>query len=511
MENLKELIAIVNRNKIKQTDFINSKSSKSKTQRLYQGIVKGEFTSEEEAFQFFYSDDPASLINFKKLKNRLQKRLINSIFLIDINQPAYDEFQKAYYNCYKEWAAVKILLGRSARRTAIAIAERIFTVAAKHQLSDLILEISRVLRNHYSTVVGDKDKYMKYNNYVNTYSKILNAELLAEEYYQDIAVNYVNKKTLLPEMEAKAFQYSNELRKYTGIMDSYRLNLNAYLVHTLRYEVVNDYQNVLKTCKEAISYFESQSYNSSKIAIFIFLFKMLGCHIQLKEFTAGEQVAQKCLKLVPAGGANWFYTLQQFLILCFHSNHLQKAYDIFCEATHHKKFRLLYNRSTEYWKIYEAYIQYFILIKKIETPTTLNPKLKKFKISRFLNEVPLFSRDKRGMNIPILIIQVLFLLQKRRFEAVIERVEALNQYCYRYLRKNDTFRSNCFIKMLLTLSRANFHRQGVIRKTEKYLLKLKETPYNLPHNQTSGIEIIPYEVLWKYVLASLENKFHYSR
>ncbi len=511
MENLKELITIITRNKIKKTDFISGHSNQSKTQKLYDGIISGQFKNDEEAAEFFYGKGNADSVNYKKLKGRLHKRLVNSIFLIDVNQAAYNEFQKAYYNCYKEWAAVKILLGRSARRTAIAMAERIYNIVMTHQLSDLILDVSRVLRNHYATVSGDKSKYMRYHETVETYQQILNAELMAEAYYQDLAINFVNKKNILPEIESKAQRYSRELRPYTGVMRSYKLNLHAYLIHVTQYELTNDYDLMMEECNNAISYFESKKYDASRAAIFIFMFKILSCHIHLKQFEEGEKIANQCLDLLPRGSNNWFITLQQFLILCFHSNQLQKAYNIFCEATYHKNFRLLYNQSTEYWKIYEAYIQYFISIGKIKPPNSLYPKLKKFKISRFLNEVPVFSRDKRGMNIPILIIQVLFLLKRRRFDAVVERVEALNQYCYRYLRKNDTYRSNCFIKMLLALSKANFHKQGVIRKTSNYFSKLKAYRYEVPTHLSSEVEIIPYEVLWEYVLDSLDNKFYYLR
>ncbi len=93
---------------------------------------------------------------------------------------------------------------------------------------------------------------------------------------------------------------------------------------------------------------------------------------------------------------------------------------------------------------------------------------------------------------------------------VIDRVESLNLYCYRYLRKDDTYRSNCFIKMLLQLPKANFHREAVVRKTEKLYNKLIENPSNLSM-QASEIEIMPYEMLWEYVLDSLDNKIHPTR
>lgn len=510
MEHLKEIINIITSHKVKRIQIIgNPTNYASKTLELYEGIKSGRFTNDKDASEYFYGKGPKSEVNYKKLKARLQKRLINTIFFIDLNQPDYNEFQRAYYNIYKEWAATKILLGRAARRTAISIAERIINTAIRFEFNDLVLDIARALRSHYGSIEGNKQKFKRFDAIVKKHWEILNAELLAEEYYHNIVSNFINTKAANPKIEEMAVEYTTKLKKYTRNLHSYRLNLYAFLVFVLRYQISNDYKNMLIQCEQAIHYFESKQQSSSKVAIFTFLFKMLDCYTQLKKFDEGEIIANRCLKLLPDGSANWFFTLGQFLLLSFHANKLEKAYEIFCKSTEHKNFKLLYDNSAENWRVYEAYIYYFISIGAIKPPAKLKPRIQSFRIQKFLNEVPVYSKDKRGMNIPILIIHILFLLQKQDYDNVIDRVESLNQYCYRYLRKDDTYRSNCFIKMLLQLPKANFHKQGVLRKSKKYFNKLKMHPLNIS-KQANEIEIMPYEILWEYILASLDNKFHYT-
>ena len=86
-------------------------------------------------------------------------------------------------------------------------------------------------------------------------------------------------------------------------------------------------------------------------------------------------------------------------------------------------------------------------------------------------------------------------------------MESLNVYTHRYLRKDDTFRSNCFIKMLLALPAAGFHKKGVLRKARKYWDKLQSVPISVA-NQNTELEIVPYEVLWEFVIESLDERFH---
>ena len=161
--------------------------------------------------------------------------------------------------------------------------------------------------------------------------------------------------------------------------------------------------------------------------------------------------------------------------------------------------------SSEHWKVYEALISYLIAIKKIKQEYKIDEG--NFRLFKFLNDVPTYSKDKQGINITILIIQILFLLQNGKYGEIIDRTESLKTYVHRYLRRDHTFRSNCFIKMLLCLPAASFHKAGVIRKAKKYVDLLKSVPIENA-NQSPEVEIIEYETLWEFVLESLDNKFH---
>src|SRR5690606_18111165 len=193
-------------------------------------------------------------------------------------------------------------------------------------------------------------------------------------------------------------------------------------------------------------------------------YKMLACYIQLKEFEQGEKVANRCLGLLREGEANWFNTLEQYLLLSFHTDNLHRAFNIYCKAKAHTGFKNLYESATENWRVFEAYIQYFILIGAIRLSPSEEQMMKKFGLKKFLNDVPVHSKDKKRRNIPILIIHVLFLLQNKSYDLVMSRLESLNLYSHRYLLKDDTFRSNCFIKMLMQLPKANFNRIALKRK-----------------------------------------------
>lgn len=193
-----------------------------------------------------------------------------------------------------------------------------------------------------------------------------------------------------------------------------------------------------------------------------------------------------------------------------HSKNYQKAYELILTAQNHKNYTKLPPNIKEVWEVYAAYVHYFIRIEKINPIEINGKKLRKFRYYKFLNEVPIYSKDKRGINISILILQTIFLLQAKKYDVMIERIDALKQYCYKYLKKNDSYRSNCFIQMLIKLVEAHFHKVGAIRKANAYLQKLKAYPMEISL-QTSEVEIVPYEDLWQHVIDSVEAEFKYIK
>jgi hypothetical protein len=179
---------------------------------------------------------------------------------------------------------------------------------------------------------------------------------------------------------------------------------------------------------------------------------------------------------------------------------------LYDKVINHPKFEEKQPQIKEMWRIFEACLYYLYKIGKVkeeEAPT----ELKKFKPGKFFNNMPIFSKDKRGMNITILILQILYFIADQDYDKSIDRIEAIEKYLVRYLKEDDTARSNSFIKMLMQIPIGNFHRENVLRKAEKYLKVLQTLPLEAA-NQSHEIEIIPYETLWAFNVETLGTKVY---
>lgn len=505
MRALQELVAIVTQAKIKSAEASNVFDRQTPELRQLYGLIAEQKISNEEELVAYLTPIANTNGRRTRIKTALRDYLLQALLQVDLNLPHYHARQKAWFECYKKWAAAKLLLGRNAHLAALEVAEEILQQATLFEFTDLAVEAARALRLYYGSIDGDIRKYEAFGHLVHRLDDIYRNENLAEEHYTELVIRYVNSKATQSDVHEQAKLYyaaiSPALREY----GTYRLHFCGRLIEVIVHTSMNDYVRTVEVCGDAIRFFEAKSYLAN-IPLQAFLYQEMVCYVQLKDYAQGKVAAARGLKLLEEGTFNWFKYQELLLLLSLHAAEYQEAYVVFHRAVRHRRFGALPAGIRQSWKIFEAYLYYLHENKQL-MPEANDPVFNRFRMSRFLNETPLFARDKRGMNIPILIFQILYLILVRRYDETIDRIEALEKYASRYLKKDDTYRSNCMIKMLLQIPASNFHRAAVSRNAEKFYRLLSEVPLDFAQ-QAHEVEIIPYEALWEMALASLEMNIY---
>ncbi len=505
MNKLKELALILKKYKqdyirvLGNTNCTNSKVGK--IERFYELLTNEEVATDAEAARAlgFKSEKTG---NYRKLKSYLKKDMLNTLYFLDPKH--FDERDNAFQDCFRNWTAVKILYLRQARTTAVALSKQVLKVALKHEFSDIVADISLYLREHYSTWEADLKQLNYFNDLYHEHMEIKLAKDTAFEYYGMVMFKI---KTQAPneEISETAADYHKKLKPLLKKFDNGTIHLYGWFILLIKFLIVNKYRETLKVCEDAIAFFEGKG-KVNNIAIGAFLNQKVTCHIQLKQYEAGKIAIEKAKALTQKGNFNWFTRQIHGFMLAMHTGHYQDAYLIYRESTQNNHFKFMPSAIRENWALYGAYVHYLINMGKIN-PVAGEKEFSKFRLARFLNDVPEYSKDKRGLNVPILIIHFLFLIDQGKYDAAFERLETTEKYCSRYLKKDETFRSNCFIKMLMQMPISGFHRTATLRRAKKYREKLKEVPLDFA-NQAHEVEIIPYEDLWEFAVDSLDNKRH---
>ncbi len=510
MHELRELVSIVTRQKLRSASLLTLKALQPGplSMRLYDLVVDGAVNTDEQAMAALYPDEPDRNISYQRIKKALRDYLVQMLLIIDLQLPHYNPRQRTYFDLCKKWSAIKILLGKNAHRTVLSLAEEVLKAALRYDFTDMALDMVRAMRLYYGSIEGNVKKYEHYGRHVRHLEEVLRYENLAEELYTDLVIRYVNDKSTKRDVPHIARQYFAQIEPALEKYDTYRLHFTGRLIEIIIYTSVNDYRKTIEICDKAIRFFDAKDYVAN-VPLQAFLYQEMVCYVQLRDYERGAKAAERGLQLLEQGSFNWFKYQELFLILSLHSRQYTEAYNIYQTTVKHRRFGGLPEGIRQIWKIFEAYLFYLIQIGRIR-PDASDTPISRIRIMRFLNDVPIFSKDRRGMNIPILIFHILYLILTKDYDAVIDRMEAIKKYTTRYLKRDDNYRSNCFIKMLLVMPDVGFHRVATVRKAESYLKMLRRVPLDFA-NQSHDIEIIPYEDLWEMALDSLENTIYKPR
>lgn len=504
IEDLQDLAKAVSLNKIKNIQIIgNPGNTNTIFDEFYDLLVQGHLKNDTDFCTHFY-DTPTDSKAYYKLKDRLEERLINTFFFIDIQNPQFSDIQKAFYLCYKNSVAVRLLNGKGFRKVAVRLAEKTIKKSLHFSFTSITIDLARVLMFHYGNISGDRKKFEHYLGIINKQFKILKHELKVEQYYAKIYVKSANSNALSKEMVSRVHKFVKKLNKHKNKYVTYRSYYLSNLIYLLDLELNNKWTAVIAKCNEIEESLKKNPRFHSPIALGLLLLHKLQSYLILRDFQNGEKLVVKCSEMLLKDRINWLYLQHLSLVMSIHAQKFEQAKETLDLALDHISTGSNFPLQIEIWKINEAFITYLISIGKIRPIFSQNGKSKStFRLARFLNQVPIYSKDKRGSNITILILQILFLLKDRKYDVIIDRAESLKTYTQRHLKDDETFRSNCFIKMLLCLPEASFNKEKTIEKAQKYIDLLHSVPIEKA-KQSTEIEVIPYEMLWEFVVETLD-------
>ncbi len=504
MKNLIEISKIVTKKKVRKIEIFDDHSLKhknSKFNEFYEALMANKFKNDRDASAFLYGCSPTD-DKYRQLKSRFRKRLLNTLFFLDVNLPSTSNYDRAYYSSNKDWTLVKILLSNNARHTAAALARQILTIALKFKFADVIVNCSRILRK-YSSEESNEKAYEEYDQYSKQFQNVLDAEIRSEELYQRVIMNYYKPASKNHDLKERIDTYCEALVGLSEIYESPIVIYNMYLVWAFRYEMLHDYEAMLEVSNKAENYIEDNPrfYRDEMLATF--QLKKMSAYLHLQDYKNGKTNAEKCLKSFPVGSDHWYSFMEYYLLLALHTENYVNAIAIFLEAVNNPKFKKIDSQIKEKWKIYDVYINYIIDSQSEYYPILKTQKKRNFRLSRFLNDPILYPKDQRVFTVLMVIAQILFFLEKKSYNAVTERVDRLKTYANRQLKKEEYFRAIQFIRLLQQLVKAEFDLTK-LSNTEKYYQRLKEQPFFF-RGLISELEVVPYDKLWDMVIKKITD------
>jgi tetratricopeptide (TPR) repeat protein len=497
MDKLIQIIRNLDNYKIRHIDVLNNKDSTSRATQLYQEIQKGKINTDDEAARFLFGKDAhKGLSSYRTFKTDFKKRILNTFLFIDPSYEGFDEYQQMVYETNREWMTIKALYANGMSHLATPLAEQLLKTVLKYEYAEIGVPLISHIK-HGIAMTGDKKKYAEYQKLHNQYIELWFGEQKASEYCDILKMEYVKSIAYKPHMSVLASTYFEELKPFMEQHNSVAIHFYSRIVEIYKYSTINDYKNVLAAAERALTFFRSHFFVLN-MGISIFTHQKMIALMMLKRYAEAENAIEETIPLRIQSSFNWFKAQESKVALLFKMHRYTEGYAIYKEMTALHEFnKVLTGMNKEMWLLFKAY---FHLLHQLGVPMSFDKKEATFKISKFLNDVPTFSSDKKGMNLALLIVEICFILSVKQHDMLTDRIETIEKYFDRNTDKTDpTYRFHQFGTMLLVIPKSNFNRSIVETQTTDLLENLQSVPANILDDTYRG-EVMDFEDLWEILL-----------
>ncbi|HEX5002205.1 MAG TPA: hypothetical protein VFW78_06895 [Bacteroidia bacterium] len=489
---LQELSSVVTKDVKK--DLFKSTKKGSKTDQLIKTIVSDGSIDEEALSAKIYSNSLTGR-SFDMLKSRAKEQLINAIFQLDTKKRFKSSFDRAYYTACKELLAGLILLRQNRENAGLQLIKHSLQISKKHYFTEFTFQSLKILR-YFSSFSGSRINFRNYNKQLEETLNVLKIESMSDQLNQQIILHFGSSAASQIDLDIFLKKCYEKAQTLNQECDTYSTRMNMYRIGIHYFDSIKKYENLIMLAEKCEQYLNRNPHLIQKVRIGEMNLNKLYGSLHLRNLKDGIKYAQKCESLFNYGSLNFLIFNEYYFLLCLHTNEPQRAESIYYSVIQHSGFSNYPQRSIEKWKIFEAFLHY--------TLPESNDKNKKFNTARFVNEVPIFSKDKAGYNFSIIIAQIILLIKNKDYESVVMRSDSLKLYAARYIKKEKSPRSYYFLKMLQVMIKYDFDPVKTEKIAAKFFDKLKATRLG-EQNELETLEVIPYDLLWPKLLDQLRN------
>lgn len=475
------------------------KSEKSLIRKLYNLLHARKYEEGDIVKKLYGPKFTPSYGPFRALKTRLRHVLVEAYIMQELGAPSYKTYDLAYQHGYRQLDVVRLLLTGKAFNAAKEIALYAFNNVKEYEIIPLNQGLTDIIASLHLGLFYNEELYLKYSELNRYYSQASYDLSIVTNYYREVRNSMYahNESPMTTGQKAKDYvdacaairtKYHNVSQiqgmlvgtEITGCMlrGEYREAIEASLRGS----------EILKQCKGV-----------SQSVLSVLALNRVECTIMLNDFELGRQQIRDARSQVQENPINDLALSEYAIRLGFITGNFEYSYRQFANASQRKIKRFLSQTSQEKWIVLEACINFLVAAGEI-SPEDDWPKLRNFRAGSFVNKVFNLTRNKKGENIQVLVLQALFSIVRKKYDHAINRTASLESYCNRYLKDDENLRNNCFFKLLLITTKSGFNRRTTERKGEAIFQRMRAATDRSKLNNT---ELIPYEILWRILLKHL--------
>jgi hypothetical protein len=513
MEELKDLVYILNRYTVRNIDVITNPEKKKTKDELrywefYVGIDKDTWKTEDEAAQHFgYSSKGDK--GFRRLKDNLKEKLLSAILFTDLSSSEFTDYQRKSQEAAKLSSIADHLHRRGATIIYFEVAEKALSLAIETESVFQIIQITSTIRLYYAVRPKLVKDFERVSKIFDKYWPLLQLELGAQRDYILLCSNLINKKGYKKEFVPLAVEM---YKKYENHLDGNKtllFNVYSRLIEIYARILNHEWHKGLLSCNIALKSLDPYKERASSYRV-TFSTQKASCLLMLGKYDESLITLTSVIDLVSEGSLSWFKNREIAAVTNLYAENYQASWDLVQMALNHERFKIISEVDQETWRLYFGYLHFIGKVENKSYWENDDQPASRFRLARLMNEMPNYIQDKRGGNIPLLILQVLFLLSdlkdnKVNYDIICNRIDAIKKYSSRNLDdKSEHFRSDCFIHLLGLLPKHLYDPKTLIKTAHTTLHRMSTVQAEVVDNSFE-VEVVPYERQWTWIMYYVEQ------
>ncbi|HEX8330711.1 MAG TPA: hypothetical protein VF629_24485 [Hymenobacter sp.] len=437
----------------------------------------------------------ANMRALQKLQSRVRSKLLNQLYFLDHSDPRHLVSRRYELECLDLLHKVSILYAEREYKMSEHLLQRCLRMAETGEFTQYAVQSARMLRNLYAEQ-RQPIQYKKITKVLAKHQQVLAWEDEAEQLYTDtqlaLSGTVAARRAVLSVLPDRIVQLE-ALHRRAKSFGTYNAVYRARLAYE---ELQGNYQEMIRVTAAASRRLRDGKLNARRFDIRFNHFVSIYAYLRSRQPVQGLRLAEEYNRDFHPSSSNWFYFQEHHVLLALHAQQYERAQQLMVVITQNPAYLIQREAALQRWDLYKGYIDFVLPPQRV---TTARQK----QLAQMVLQLPEYSRDKRGHNVAILVLQLLYFLRERNLEAVLLRLERLRKYQQRHLYEPTTLRSRLFLRLLQLIVEKNFDAPQAAERGKTLLQQLRDTPP--PGNAFAEVEIIPYEHLWEIVLGLLRE------
>ncbi|MEP7233937.1 MAG: hypothetical protein ABI778_01455 [Ignavibacteriota bacterium] len=488
-------------------DLKNLASDESRVASFFQILNDTKVEKDEEAAATLYGSSRLDS-KYMFLKSNFTSRVLNSVASLDLVRREISDYTRAVNKAYKQLFISSTLLRLGSRRGAISLAKRTLRLAQKYELHHVAVELLEKLRTN-ALQAGKTGNYDKYLRKLETEMDLLNSESRVKTLEERVLIHSARSIYIDETLQEQANSSLLEMAAILKGHESFMIRMAHFRMQYMYYQLTGNPQRSIQACDEAIAYMAEMPHMVLPTSFGEFeLYKLENC-ILTHDYNNGKETAIRCSAYFTSGTNNWFLYKGFEYILLMHTLRFEEARDVFEEVTTNSRYASQPSHLRERWDIFRFYLDYVL---DLNGESSGDQTLRKSKLllhrkyRKKVTEFPTFSGDKRGLNVSILVMNILLLLESNRKDRLFEQVEALTTYRTSHLKGKNSHQSAILLRLIQMMVRCDFDLKRMRKNASALERKLGSTMPS-PTEIFECVQVLPPDWIWARMKAAL---IHYS-